>query len=143
VTHKIAMAKSDADIRRCFPVMHQLRTHLDEARYFELARAMVDSGEFHVAFVEDGGAVTAVAGFRLMDMLFSNGKVLYVDDLVTDAAVRSRGHGKALFDWLLQHARDNGCVALTLDSGVQRHDAHRFYFRERMQISAHHFSIEL
>jgi hypothetical protein len=23
---------------------------------------------------------------------------------------------------------------------VQRHDAHRFYFRERMHISSHHFT---
>jgi hypothetical protein len=29
---------------------------------------------------------------------------------------------------------------LDLDSGVHRHDAHRFYLRERMLISAHHFT---
>jgi hypothetical protein len=32
---------------------------------------------------------------------------------------------------------------LELDSGVQRFAAHRFYFRERMWISRHHFSLEL
>ncbi|HKS05564.1 MAG TPA: GNAT family N-acetyltransferase [Gemmatimonadaceae bacterium] len=139
----IAVAESDAAIRRCFPVMHQLRPHLDEARYMELTTSMVRSGEFKLAYVEAGGAVTAVAGFRFMNMLFSNGKVLYVDDLVTDEKQRSGGHGHALFQWLLQHAREHGCVKLTLDSGVQRHDAHRFYFRERMHISSHHFIIAL
>lgn len=142
-TPTIAVAESDAAIRRCFPVMRQLRPHLDEARYMELATSMVRSGEFTLAYVEANGAVTAVAGFRFMNMLFSNGKVLYVDDLVTDEKVRSGGHGHALFQWLLAHARERHCVALTLDSGVQRHDAHRFYFRERMHISSHHFAITL
>lgn len=144
MTHpSIKLAATDADVRRCFPVMHQLRPHLDEMRYFELTRRMIDDGKFHLAYVEEGGAVTAVAGFRFMDMLFANGRVLYVDDLVTDATLRSRGHGHALFEWLLAHARSKQCVTLTLDSGVHRHDAHRFYFRERMHISSHHFTIEL
>ena len=142
-TTTIGLASTDSAIRRCFPTMRQLRPHLDENRYMELATQMVRSGEFRIAYVEENGAVPAVAGFRFMTMLFSNGKVLYVDDLVTDENARSRGHGHALFQWLLQHARENGCVALTLDSGVQRHDAHRFYFRERMHISSHHFSITL
>ena len=139
----IAIASTDAAIRRCYPVMRQLRPHLDEARYMELATDMVRSAQFTLAYVEETGVVTAVAGYRYMTMLYSNGKVLYVDDLVTDEGTRSRGHGHALFQWLLQQARDRGCVALKLDSGVQRHDAHRFYFRERMHISSHHFSITL
>ena len=37
-------------------------------------------------------------------------------------------------------ARAAGCTVIDLDSGVQRHDAHRFYFRERTHISSHHFT---
>ncbi|MGZ5023946.1 MAG: GNAT family N-acetyltransferase, partial [Chthoniobacterales bacterium] len=32
---------------------------------------------------------------------------------------------------------------LTLDSGVQRFDAHRFYLMKRMKISSHHFVLDL
>ena len=32
---------------------------------------------------------------------------------------------------------------IDLDSGVQRHDAHRFYLRERMAITSHHFAKNL
>jgi hypothetical protein len=41
--------------------------------------------------------------------------------------------------WLRQLALAEGCDALDLDSGVQRHLAHRFYFRYGMQIAAYHF----
>ncbi len=66
-----------------------------------------------------------------------------VDDLVTDAAARSHGYGAALFDWLVAEARRLDCRQLSLDSGVQRFDAHRFYLRKRMSITAHHFTLKL
>ena len=32
-------------------------------------------------------------------------KTLYVDDLVTDAALRSQGHGEAMLKWLIASKR--------------------------------------
>ncbi|MBL9212954.1 MAG: GNAT family N-acetyltransferase [Opitutaceae bacterium] len=138
---KIALAHSDADIARCFAVMAQLRPHLVEGEFVARVRRMQAEG-FQLAFLEEAGAVCAVAGYRYYDKLFS-GRNLYVDDLVTDVARRSRGHGAALLAWLTQEARRHGCVQLELDSGVQRFEAHRFYFRERMHVSAYHFVVDL
>ncbi len=79
------------------------------------------------------------AGFRIVEFL-AWGRFLYVDDLVTAENSRSEGQGKRMLDWLASLAREEGCGQLQLDSGVQRHDAHRFYFREGMKISSYHFS---
>lgn len=68
------------------------------------------------------------------------GRKLYVDDLVTAAAYRSKGVGKALLDELEKRARAEGCAGMDLDSGVQRGDAHRFYMREGMTIRSFHFA---
>jgi GNAT superfamily N-acetyltransferase len=137
----IALAETDAAIARCFVVMAQLRPHLIEKDFVARVRSM-QLENFHLAFVEDAGAVCAVAGYRYQHKLFS-GKNLYVDDLVTDSAQRSKGHGKALLSWLIAEARAHGCVNFELDSGVQRFEAHRFYLRERMHISSYHFSLKL
>jgi GNAT superfamily N-acetyltransferase len=138
----IRLATTDADLTRCFPVLQQLRPHLVAADFLARVRRMQAEG-FHVALLEDASAtVRAVAGYRYYDKLFS-GRNLYVDDLVTDSASRSRGHGRALLAWLAAEARAHGCVQLELDSGVQRFDAHRFYFRERMHISSYHFVVSL
>jgi GNAT superfamily N-acetyltransferase len=134
---KIALAETDAEIARCFPVMHQLRPHLVERDFVARVRRMQPTG-FLLAALEEKGAVRAVAGYRYMDKLFC-GKTLYVDDLVTHTAARSQGHGGRLLTWLAEQARANACVELELDSGVQRFDAHRFYFRERMHVSSYHF----
>jgi GNAT superfamily N-acetyltransferase len=68
---------------------------------------------------------------------------LTVDDLVTTADGRSNGVGRALLRDLERRAREAGCTLLDLDSGVHRHDAHRFYLRERFVIAAHHFDRRL
>ncbi|MEH2265848.1 hypothetical protein [Nostoc sp.] len=43
----------------------------------------------------------------------------------------------------MEYAKNHGCKHLSLDSGVQRFGAHRFYLMERMKITSHHFGIEL
>jgi GNAT superfamily N-acetyltransferase len=137
----IRIAASDEEIGRCFPVLSQLRPHLEQAEFVSRIRHMQQEG-FVLAYLEAHARVSAVAGYRFLELLFS-GRTLYVDDLVTDANARSRGYGASLLEWLGREAQANGCTTLTLDSGVQRTEAHRFYFRERMSIIGYHFSIPI
>jgi GNAT superfamily N-acetyltransferase len=137
----VRIARSDQDIQRCFVVMRQLRDHLQEEEFLPTVRSQ-QAGGFQLAFAEVDREVRAVAGFRFIDNLHS-GRILYVDDLVTDAAVRSQGYGRALLDWLVEQARSMGCSRLELDSGVQRFDAHRFYLTNRMEIDSHHFTLKI
>ena len=138
---KIRIADTEDQLRRCFPVMVQLRPHLSESEFITRALRQAAHYGYIVGYVEDEGHVRAVVGFRVTECL-STGRFLYVDDLVADEAHRSRGFGETLFDWIVNRARDEGCEEITLDSGVQRHAAHRFYFRKRMRVSGHHFSLK-
>ncbi len=134
----IQEATTDAEISATFPVMRQLRPHLSEDEYLELVRRMQRSG-YRLAAATENGEVLCAAGFRSVEFL-AWGRFLYVDDFVTTEDARSQGQGKRMLDWLASLAREEGCGQLQLDSGVQRHDAHRFYFREGMKISSYHFS---
>ncbi len=138
---EIRLAESEEDVAACFPVMQELRTHLEREEFLRRVRLQRREG-YELACLSAGGAVRAAAGFRVIHNLFS-GRVLYVDDLVTGAAHRSQGHGAALLGWLVERARALGCDSLELDSGVQRFAAHRFYLLHRMEISSHHFRREL
>ena len=137
----ITLATTTEALKRCHPVMAELRPHLSEQQFMDQVLRQQREG-YHLAMLEEGNAVRALAGFRFLEML-AFGKILYVDDLVTHSAHRSRGHGKQLFEWLVQQARNNHCAQLHLDSGVQRHDAHRFYLTQRMDINSHHFALKL
>lgn len=138
---RIRIAETDQDIRACFPVMRQLRPHLVEQDFVARVRRQ-GAGGFVLALLENDGEVQAVAGYRLIENL-ANGRVLYVDDLVTDSNERSRGHGRRLLEWLVERARESGCDTLELDSGVQRHAAHRFYLTHRLEVSSYHFRLRV
>ncbi len=130
-----------AELRTIWPVAQQLRPHLDEGRFVEQALRQMQ-GAFRATGLYDGGVARAYAGWRVHENLVY-GLHLYVDDLVTDQTVRSRGYGKALLDWLKDEARRQGCAKLQLDSGTHRKDAHAFYLREGLRIEAFHFGIAL
>jgi GNAT superfamily N-acetyltransferase len=139
---RIVIATTGEEIRRCHSVMRELRSLFPEPEQF-LERIVRQQKEgYQLAFLESDREVCAVAGYRFLESLFS-GKFLYVDDLVTRESDRSRGFGGQLLDWLIEQACEHGCENLELDSGVQRFDAHRFYFSKRMSISSYHFRIKI
>ena len=85
---RIAVARSQAEIEVCHPVMKELRTQYDARTFIKRVQEQQKDG-YLLAFVEDEGEVVAVAGFRLARNL-AWGKFLYVDDLVTQPANRPR-----------------------------------------------------
>jgi predicted N-acetyltransferase YhbS len=128
-------------IKRCAAVLRELRTSLTEDQIIDRVQHQMTDG-YRLACVESAGSVVSVAGYRILRNL-TYGKFLYVDDLVTRADQKRTGHAGQLIEWLCEHARDQGCSFLVLDSGVQRFEAHRFYLAHQMDITAHHFARKL
>jgi GNAT superfamily N-acetyltransferase len=138
---KISFADTLEQVGRCSSVMRELRPHIKAIDF--AARVLLQQKEgYQLAFLELEGVIRSVAGVRILNLLFS-GRTLYIDDLVTHDSDRSRGFGAVLFDWLVEYAKEQGCEHLTLDSGVQRFAAHRFYLNRGMDITSHHFDLKL
>lgn len=127
-------------LARAEGVHRQLRTRLPPDYAAKLER--VFDGGARMTVAAEGEAVTGVAIWRVYENTFS-GVQMYVDDLVTDETRRSTGVGQALLEGLQQRARARHCKAFTLDSGCQRQQAHKFYFREGMVVTAFHFDKKL
>ena len=136
---KVQHAESDAAINACFEVFLELRPHLTETLFLEQVKRQMQNHGYVMVYIEDNGKVVAAAGFRIAEFL-AWGKALYVDDLVTLGSDRCKGYGSALMDWLLEEATRQGCDQFHLDSGHQRHDAHRLYLNKKLMINAHHFA---
>jgi GNAT superfamily N-acetyltransferase len=135
------LAVDDPRWATAFPVLQQLRPHLDEPTFRTVRRDGAAQGlRYTGAFV--GERCVGVAGWRVMDTT-SVVRKLYVDDLVTDAGHRSTGVGAALLAHLDDRARAFGCRVVELDSGHQRTDAHRFYLREGFADVSRHFRREV
>jgi GNAT superfamily N-acetyltransferase len=139
--NQISIATSMQEISDCFPVMSELRPHLSLVEFITQVRRQQQQCHYQLVYLQADKSIEAVAGFRLSESL-AWGKFLYVDDLVVTADRRSQGSGALLFHWLVECARSNSCQQLTLDSGVQRFAAHRFYLHHRMEITSHHFTLK-
>ncbi len=139
---EIVVCKTAAQIAATYVVMRQLRPHLEnEAVYVHMVQSMLGEGYHLVAAFQDG-ACRGVTGYRIETRL-SRGKLMYVDDLVTDENARSGGVGKTLLDWLIQQARQMSCSCVNLDSATHRHGAHKFYLREGFRIGMFNFMLDL
>jgi hypothetical protein len=117
-------------------VHRQLRPHLED--YLgRMKQVLAGGAEMAVAVVD--GDVAGVTVFRVLEKTHS-GRDLYCDDLVTDETKRSTGVGHALMQYMEGVCRERDCDMLSLDSGAQRQQAHKFYFREGMTITSFHFN---
>ncbi len=136
---QVAELHSEDELRRAYPLMHELRTHLSEEGYLELLGRMIPEG-YRLFALHDEDGIRALAGIGLGTNLYY-GRYLWVYDLVTTESARSRGHGAALMSYLETLARAEGCDTIALASGLQRSAAHRFY-EERigMQRASYTFS---
>ena len=122
------------------PVHRQLRPHLPADYAGRMREIFAGGAEMAVAL--EGERVVGVTVFRVIEKTFT-GRELYCDDLVTDEASRSKGAGRAMIAYMERVGRERGCDVLALDSGTQRQQAHKFYFREGLVVSSFHFSKKL
>lgn len=134
--------KSEIEIRRCYRVFSHLRPHLEEAEFVRRVQIQGDKEGYTIACIELGEEIVAAAGYRVLNFL-AWGKVLYLDDLITDPGKKKNGFGSALLDWVAQQGKELGCDELHLDTGYQRHDAHRLYLKSGLDLSCHHLSRKL
>lgn len=139
---EIAVVSGIEAMLACFPVIKVLRPHLSATVFVEQVQRQQANHGYELVAAKVEGEVVAVAGYRQAEFL-AWGRTFYVDDLVTLPAARSQGYGGAMLDWLVARALELGCDQFHLDSGVQRHDAHRLYLGRKLQISSHHFALSL
>lgn len=125
-TLTIKELQSEEEILQAFPVMKELRTHLNEETYLDLVNEAQEKEEYHLLALYDKGEIVAVVGFQPMITLYY-GKFIWVCDLVTDSTKRSKGYGEKLLAYVHEWAKANHYETVALSSGLQRTDAHRFY----------------
>ncbi|GGD71547.1 N-acetyltransferase GCN5 [Emticicia aquatilis] len=138
---QIQIAQTKEDFLKCFDVMQALRPHLTPELFLELLPKMKEEN-YSLLFIEENDKAVSACGFRYLTTLF-DGRYIYIDDLTTLPEARGKGYAGALFDYVVEKAKEEGLKAVHLDSGHQRYDAHRLYLNKGMKIVYHHFRLEL
>lgn len=132
----------DDELLSIFNVIRQLRPHIKKDDFLKQIRRLQHNYGFNIAAVIHDEEVKAVAGYRITESL-AWGRYFYLDDFITDEASRRQGYASFLWSWLMIQAKENNCEQFHLDSGVHRHDVHRFYLKGGLDITCHHFQMPI
>lgn len=128
-------------LEAAYEVFGTLRPHLYKTQFIDQVQVQAKEG-YRIAVIQQNGEVVAAAGYRVATFL-AWGRVLYIDDLITHPERKCSGLGSALLDWLLEEGKRLECSEAHLDTGHQRHDAHRLYLNKGFVLSSHHMSARL
>lgn len=122
---QIRQLTEQSEIQEAFPVLQELRSHLDREEIATRYEQMRDEGyRLFGRYVDDD--LVAVAGVTIATNFYL-GRHAFVHDLVTTDGRRSEGHGQQLLRRVHEWAREQNCETVELESGLWREDAHRFY----------------
>jgi GNAT superfamily N-acetyltransferase len=125
-TNSIIELQTKEDILAAFPIMKQLRSHLDEHTYLDLVEEAREIDSYKIFAQLDQEEIVAVVGFKPMITLYY-GRFVWVCDLVTDMNKRSKGYGEQLLSYVHTWAKEHAYESVALSSGLKREEAHRFY----------------
>lgn len=123
---KIFTVKEMIDLKRCYPVMKELRPHLSFEDYVSIYQESHTADGYQIVAVEIDSQIVAVMGYRFLSD-FVRGKHVYVDDLVSTEKARSQGIGAELLKIAEKIAEENGCQSLRLCTGIENERGIKFY----------------
>lgn len=124
---KLITLCSKQDLEKVYPVVHELREHLNLDEFIKLYEQAHKMSNYQlVAFEDEQENIIAAMGYRIL-VDFVHGRHLYVDDLVTCAKFRSKGIGAKLLKIAEGIAAENNCNNLRLSTGIQNENGKKFY----------------
>ncbi|EMY5507904.1 GNAT family N-acetyltransferase [Bacillus wiedmannii] len=132
---------TEEDLHDVLPVLQQLRTKLSREEASSLFQKMKEEN-YKLLSLRDEEEVVSLAGVAICTN-FYNEKHVFVYDLVTAEAHRSKGYGKVLLSYVEKWGKEKGCSSIVLTSAFPRMDAHRFYEREGYDKVSYSFYKEL
>jgi GNAT superfamily N-acetyltransferase len=130
-----------SDMLPLYPLVFQLNARITAERYDQLLDAMLPNGYRMVAIYE-GDTCLGLSGIWVGTKIYS-GKYLELDNVVVDAAQRSKGVGQFMYDFILEIARREGCEMLMLDAYRENEKAHAFYERQGFIKRGFHFLLPM
>lgn len=137
---------NDLDVQReWLPAMWQTHQQLrpqtmtDFAAYEPLVRTLISENQQFLLAHQGAAPLVGLAMFNMHHNTYQT-KILFLEDLVVDESQRGTNIGTVMLAECERIARAHGCQHLSLDSGVHRGRAHKFYFTHGYTADCFHFS---
>ena len=97
---------------------------------------------FRLAFLEDGGAVRAVAGYRILELFSPAARFTWMIWSRARPTARRVSAGSSSIGWWRRRGGRNAQASRSIPA-CNVSTPHRFYLMKRMKIASHHFTLAL
>lgn len=123
---KLFVIKDNDDLKRSFPVLKELRPHLNLSDFLFLYEQSHKNDGYEIVAIEEDGEIIAVMGYRfLFDLV--RGKHVYIDDLISTELARSKGLGAELLQYAENVAKESNTRSLRLCTGLDNERGMKLY----------------
>ncbi len=130
------------EIAKSFDVFLELKRDLYDVQSF-INQVIIQQKEGYSIFaITEDEEILSCIGFRIFTTL-ACGRILYIDDLVTKKKYQRKGYAKILLDYVIGVASNNECRQVHLDTGYNRHIAHKLYLNQGFELYCHHLVLNL
>ena len=130
-----------AQVTAAWHLHQQLRPQFlsEQAAYWDYITLLISENQQLLLAYDAQEHLSGLALFNMHHNTYQ-GKILFLEDLVIDEALRGTGVGEQVLAQCETIAKNNGCSHLSLDSGVFRARAHKFYFVHDYTADCFHFA---
>jgi len=97
---------------------------------------------YECAGIYDGDSLIGFSGMWFCTRHYS-GRSVEVDHVYIDDSYRNRGLGSQFFEWIYTYVKEKGCESIELNTYVQNHPSHKFYYNQGFKILGYHFTKKL
>lgn len=94
-------------------------------------------------FLTDNNEYKGFCHGDYFNTFWMSGLTCYVSSLIVNESERGKGYGTALLNYAKDMAKEKGCKAVILDSGLPRKNTHKFYEHYGFEKSCYGFELIL
>lgn len=125
-------------INDIIPLIQQLTSHkFSEVILKERFEEMVTQN-YECAVIYDNQTLIGVTGLWYCTRHYA-GKSVELDHVFIAEDYRNKGLGKQFLKWIYSYVKTKDVKTIELNTYVQNHPSHKFYFNEGFEILGYHF----
>lgn len=136
-------AMEDFDVAFDYVVKLWTYNTYDKETIRKVYQEVIDDDNSFAFFCMEGKEYHGFCHGDYFNTFWMSGLTCYVSSIITNEEDRGKGYGIKLMDHAKGLAKARGCKALTLDSGLPRKQAHRFYEIYGFEKSCYGFELML
>lgn len=127
---------------KIFDLTKQLNPKLSEETLRERLEALLKNNNYKCFGLYEQSNLIGLMGCWTTVRLYS-GKQLELDNVIIDSKQHSKGYGKNYFELIQQWAIEKNYETVELNTYVENHRSHKFYFNQGFKILGFHFQKHL